>query len=432
MNAKQIAAIHSHFEGFTLYLESEDGKETISEIKERTRLIRPLLDTEHVEKLTEEEFAIVMKNLWALNFWRNKDFKIQQLLLTNEGVEEIAAGFLHLLGVYPHAIGDAYDDFRALLRGFGQASITEILITMSPDNYCLWNDKPINVLPFLGLDSLLPPSVFKGQMTGADYVACIEVMGLIKHELEKAGFRGLTGSNLAKPDYWTVDLFMWYIFEEVLPEDEKEEITRLEPQVTDEMIVSSHEEAEAILLELGNALGYDTYTADRGKQYESRVLDRKGVLGEIATLGELPPFTLKKHLESARLIDVIWLQDEIPQYCFEVEHSTNIKDGLLREYQLSKATQAKLFIIGSEDQHSKFESELSREPFYRISDRYVFNSYAELVNFYKLALQYEGAKSRFFGYGTTIRTRAWFGKVSSNLSTTILNVKAETTFPAKK
>ncbi len=190
LNAQQVAAIHSHHAVFSLFLESEDEKEIISNFRERTKFTNRLLDSEHIERVTEEEFATVMKNLWALNFWKNKDFKVCQLLDTNDGVQEISAGFEYLLSTYPQYIGDAYDDFRAILKGFGQASITEILITMDPHHFCLWNEKPINVLLFLGLDNLLPPSVFKGQMTGADYMACIVVMGLIKAELEKGWFQG--------------------------------------------------------------------------------------------------------------------------------------------------------------------------------------------------------------------------------------------------
>ncbi len=63
---------------------------------------------------------------------------------------------------------------------------------------------------------------------------------------------------------------MWYIFEEILHKQDKQKGVEELPNI-EEMSVSTHEEAEAILLELGKALGYDTYTADRGKQYQSRV-----------------------------------------------------------------------------------------------------------------------------------------------------------------
>jgi len=420
LTTEQLWLIQSNFEGFRRYLETDDGKETIDMIRQRTRVIGPLLAYDHVNKLTEDEFGIVMKNLWALNFWRNKNFKVGQLLKLN-GLDAIRNGLRFLLHA-PQPLEDGYERFKIGLKGFGQASITEILTTMFPDKYCVWNSKPINVLPFLQLDVLLPPSVFKGQMTGSDYVQCVEVMGLVKNELEKSAFKGVTASDVAKPDYWTVDLFMWYIFSEVLPKQKKESEHVTEAVPAEEWVISSHEESEAILLELGNLLGYDTYTSDRGKQFQSPILDKSGFLQECATLDDLPPFTLEKHLVSARLIDVIWLQDDLPQYCFEVEHSTNVKDGLLREYQLHKVTQSKLFIIAPEDQHQKFDAEVSKEPFFRISDRYVFNSYGELVNFYKLALQYEGAKSRFFGTGYSFRTIIRSKILPRNFSVTWPNV----------
>ncbi len=386
--------IDRYVDGFKQWLTGKDGTETIDVIGEKVRVIEPLLSKEHIAKLTEEEFGSVLKQLWALNFWGNKDFKIQQVLQQN-GIEKLRRELdLLLHGGGP--IGVRYDFFKEHVKGFGPAILTEILIIAFPDDYCLWNEKPKNVLPLLGMGNLLPDRVFKAQITGNDYEKCNQILRLIGDELRRAGVKGIGDSGTV--DFWTVDLFMWYLYDAVLPE-------QAAPQVsfsftgTIATTVSSHEEAEAILLELGNLLGYDgTYTADPGKEYDSKVLGKQGKLGEIATLEKLPPFTLERLLGPVRKIDVIWFQEELPQACFEVEHSTDVKDGLLRELSVSKVSPARLFIVGPEEKRTKFDSEISREPFYRIRGAYIFQPYEELILFYMAAKNWRLNLSRFFGY----------------------------------
>jgi len=398
---EQKEAIERHVDGFKEWLGGRDGTETIDVIGEKARVVGPLLSREHIPKLTEEEFGILLKQLWALNFWGNKDFKVQQVLQQN-GIEKLRRELEQLL--YGSArIGNRYDIFKEHVKGFGPAILTEILIIMFPRDFCLWNEKPKNVLPILGMNDLLPDRVFKVQIIGDDYEKCNQLLKLVGEELQHSGVKGI--SDPGTVDFWTVDLFMWYLYDAV------PFIKQVSPQVsisfttTLPTTISSHEEAQAILLELGNLLGYDgTYTADPSKEYDSKILERKGKLGEIATLDKLPPFTFERLLGPIRKIDVIWFQEEIPQACFEVEHTTNVKDGLLRELNVSRVSPARLFIIAPEDQRTKFESEISREPFYRIKGAYVFRSYQELITYFLAARTHRLQLSNFFGYevGMTI------------------------------
>jgi len=394
LNSDQVNTIRRYVDGFKEWLVSTDGVETVETISDKTRVVVPLLRRDHIFRLTEDEFGTVLKKLWALNFWGNKDFKIRQVIQQN-GIEKLRRELnLLLYGIGP--IGKRYDLFKASVKGFGPAILTEILIIMFPGNHCLWNEKPKNVLPALGLASLLPDRVFKTQITGDDYEKCNQLLKLVGRELQSAGVKGFGDSGTV--DFWIVDLLMWYIYDKAMPQDRP--YVRLAFESTSmPSTVSSHEEAEAILLELGNLLGYDgTYTADLSKEYDSKILEKKGKLEEIATLDKLPQFTLDRLLGPIRKIDVIWFQEEIPQACFEVEHTTNVKDGLLRELNVSKVSAARLFIIGPEEQRNKFESEISREPFYRIKGAYVFRSYLELITYFLAARTHRRQLSDFFGY----------------------------------
>jgi hypothetical protein len=153
----------------------------------------------------------------------------------------------------------------------------------------------------------------------------------------------------------------------------------------------NHWDAMALLLQLGNLLGYDTYTSDPSRR--PSIFDRS--LGEIALLTNIPPFTLPRYLVTVKKIDVIWFEDEFPAYCFEVEHTTGVTRGLLRLYQVRKLAVAKLYIVSPSNIISKFRIEVEKDPFYEIKDKFIFKSYEELVLFFREARNYVKAKQNF-------------------------------------
>jgi len=150
----------------------------------------------------------------------------------------------------------------------------------------------------------------------------------------------------------------------------------------------THSLIQGMLIELGNLLGYDTYSADQSPEY------RDTTIGELATLDSLPEFTSKRILSTVRQIDVIWLEDEFPVCCFEVEHSTDVTKGLLRMHQLARF-QVQFFIVGSENLRRKFETETSKSPFYQHRDRYFFRSYEEVERLYQQTKRFVALRDEF-------------------------------------
>ena len=150
----------------------------------------------------------------------------------------------------------------------------------------------------------------------------------------------------------------------------------------------THSVVQGMLVELGNLLGYDTYSANQTPTY------RDTTIGELATLEDLPDFTSKRILNTARQIDVIWLEDEFPICCFEVEHSTDVTKGLLRMHQLSRF-QTQFFIVGPDTLKRKFETETSKSPFYQHRDRYFFRSYEEVERLYQQTKRFAALRDEF-------------------------------------
>jgi len=154
----------------------------------------------------------------------------------------------------------------------------------------------------------------------------------------------------------------------------------------------THTKAEGALLELGNLLRYDTYVTadDRNKKY------RDIPLAEIATLQELPNSIAQSILNAVRHIDVIWFKEELPEYCIEVEHSTDITRGLLRLYQL-RGLKTSFMVVAPAEAQDKFEREVKKAPFHSIRDSFRFNSYDDLTRFLVVAGEFVREERNFLG-----------------------------------
>jgi len=376
-------------EKFKDFINTDEGKEWEKERKERKELYSTLMGKVCIKSLTEDDFRIVIKSLWATNLWTNKDWKVNDTLKKNGGVERIRE-FLFILLYGNDPIYQRYDNFRKRVKGIGPSMLTELMAFIEPQEYCIWNEKPKAVLPFLRMDNLLPGRVFKYQISGKDYESCISVLSKIKENL---------GGLTTNPDFIDVDFFLAFIFyknlhvavppivveEKVQPKEEK-------PKISPDIKVQDHPTAQKALIELGNLLGFDTYLPSEDK---TKVVNGTK-LGEITTLKEIPQFTHPRLLGTVKHIDVIWFREEFPFYCFEVEESTDVTKGLLRLYQ-TRQLQVTPTIIGPESKRSKFQTEIEKDPFYHIKKRYKFISYEELSKFLETSKQFSEIKMKLLG-----------------------------------
>lgn len=152
----------------------------------------------------------------------------------------------------------------------------------------------------------------------------------------------------------------------------------------------THSDIQAKLILIGSYLNYRTYTPDRGKQ------SIYGQLGDLCSEKEVPKDSIPAvSIDTVRYIDVIWFDEEgYPTHAFEVEHSTDIIKGLLRLYQVHKL-RIKLYIIAEEDNKSKFERELQKNPFNKIKQEYVFKNFQELDEFFESVRSFAKVQEKF-------------------------------------
>lgn len=378
--------LHSYGAEFKNWLTTPTGTEEVKEHREHERFFKERLSPQAISNLTEESFREVYKTLWASRLWTNKDWYIDNKLLSPNGIEKIKQELKKLL--YDNKpIDSRFDEFRKNVKGFGISSISEILNMVFAEKCCLWNEKPKTVLPFLRLN-ILPEEYFKYQInTGQEYLQCISALQTIKNELAESGVI----------DFVDLDLFFWYLFDYVIPNQipEKPKPPRppriFEPE-KQQLIINSHEGAEYYLLELGKMMGYYPYTVDQSKSFEDKVL------GDIAIQKIIPPFAGQGLMNTVKEIDIIWFDEyENPKLCFEVEHTTDIVHGLDRLIQLQHVY-AKFFIVAAEERRTKFEDLVkNRFPYRKFGNRFRFISYDELAELYLAARPFNELRNRLLG-----------------------------------
>ena len=189
-----------------------------------------------------------------------------------------------------------------------------------------------------------------------------------------------------------IPLSDYQFIKSALMREEPDELTESGGRVSIPIdIIDTHTKAEGALLELGNLLGFDTYITadDRRKEFRGKLLSETATLQEIPE-GSIPP-DIK---DTVRHIDVTWFKEKVPNYCIEVEHSTNITQALVRFSEIRGLT-TKFIIVAPAEVQDKFEREIERTLFTSIRDRVRFNSYDKLAKFLAFAREFVKEKENF-------------------------------------
>jgi len=94
-----------------------------------------------------------------------------------------------------------------------------------------------------------------------------------------------------------------------------------------EIMNFNHSYYQGLLLTVGNLKKLKTFIPNQDKN--KFFVEKK--LGEIRTLENVPQFSYSSFVQRSSTIDVIWFNDRnMPHSFFEVEHSTDIQNSLLK------------------------------------------------------------------------------------------------------
>lgn len=145
-----------------------------------------------------------------------------------------------------------------------------------------------------------------------------------------------------------------------------------------------HGEQQGMLLELGRLCGFETFTNATDKTIREF---REKSLANFATTRDTEEL-LALPMEKMRNTDVMWMVEDseglYPRDAFEVEHSTKVKDGLLRLLKIPERFRTELYIIGpGEEEAGLYRRYLQDTPFRQHVSRFHFFSYSEVHEFYQ-------------------------------------------------
>ncbi len=147
-----------------------------------------------------------------------------------------------------------------------------------------------------------------------------------------------------------------------------------------EAVEFNHSYYQGLLLTIGNLKGLNTFVPNQDKN--RKFIDSRS-LAEIRTLNELPEYSFPEIVKRSSTIDVIWFnQRTMPHSFFEVEHSTDIQNSLLKFYDLQDFY-TRMIIVADEIRHCEYKQKLNRGAFMEIQNRVNFLSYHSLIKQYE-------------------------------------------------
>jgi len=148
----------------------------------------------------------------------------------------------------------------------------------------------------------------------------------------------------------------------------------------------THSYYQGLLVVIGNLRGFSTFVPNQDK---NKMFVHKP-LGEMRTLHELPHFTHDYLVKKSGSVDVIWFNNrKMPNSFFEVEHSTDIQNSLLKFNELQDFF-TRMVIVAHESKRAEFQQKLHYGAFNEINGRVSFLEYKTLVKQY----EYEVLKTK--------------------------------------
>ncbi len=138
----------------------------------------------------------------------------------------------------------------------------------------------------------------------------------------------------------------------------------------------SHYFYQGLVAEIGNLQGFKTYVPaqDRNKPFAEQKL------GNVTTVSEFYEFTYSDVLRRAKTIDVTWFNDrKFPSSVFEIEHSTDIQNSLLKFVELQDF-KTKFYIVADEKRKAEFDNKISFYAFSAIKPYVKFWDYDSVLD----------------------------------------------------
>jgi hypothetical protein len=150
-------------------------------------------------------------------------------------------------------------------------------------------------------------------------------------------------------------------------------------QESKELVQNSHSYYQGLLVTIGNFRKHQTFVPNQDK---NRMFINKP-LSDIRSLQQLPAFSYDFIVRKSESVDVIWFNErQMPHSFFEVEHSTDIHNSLIKFVDLQDFN-SRMVIVADENRMREYESKRDKTVFKEIKTRVKFLGYNSLVKEYE-------------------------------------------------
>ncbi|MCR5077736.1 MAG: hypothetical protein K6A82_06840 [Prevotella sp.] len=143
-------------------------------------------------------------------------------------------------------------------------------------------------------------------------------------------------------------------------------------------VLFTHSYYQGMVVEIGRMKEYMTYVP--AQDQHKLFIDRP--LVDVCDTIEIPPFSYPILTNRAKTVDVIWFNDrDMPNSMFEVEHSTDIQNSIVKYCDLQDF-HCKFTIIAPQNRHAQYDKVMERTALRDMANRVYFASYEDIVTQY--------------------------------------------------
>jgi hypothetical protein len=147
-------------------------------------------------------------------------------------------------------------------------------------------------------------------------------------------------------------------------------------------VEQNHAYYQGIILTIGNLRGYKTFSPNQDK---NRLFVNQP-LKDVRSLQEIPPFSYDELTKRCSTVDVVWFNSRLmPNTLFEVEHSTDFQNSLIKFSDLQDFY-TRMIIVTDDNRKREFLQKIQSSVFTEISKRIDFLGYESLVKQYEMDL----------------------------------------------
>jgi len=156
----------------------------------------------------------------------------------------------------------------------------------------------------------------------------------------------------------------------------------------------SHTYYQGLLLQIGKLRGFETFVSPQDK---NKTFLGSETLGGLTSVKEIYPFSYSNIVNCVKTIDVIWFNSrKMPASVFEVEHSTDIKNSLIKFIELQDF-RTKMVIVADERRKTQFQQVILLNAFTPIRADVRFQSYQEVSDEHTHRFKLKILESKIYG-----------------------------------